>query len=136
MDQANSSSFHPVYHLQSDVDISSVALTGMKQSGLCVMKDSGFEFLPSDTYSTINDKLCALFPELFDWMSKSEPADAMTSSWLICMKPPYSRKSLVVFSDDRYLPNGFDIITACQLAKSKVGIQNRILYLGKLFHLI
>lgn len=136
MDLADSSSFHPVYRLQSDVDISPVALTGMKQSGLCVMKDSGFEFLPSDTYSIIDAKLRALFPQLFDWMFESEPDDVMTSSWLICMKPPYSRKSLVVYSDDQSLPTGFDIISVCQLAKSKVGAQNRVLYLGKHFHLI
>ena len=108
----------------------------MKQSGLCVMKDSGFEFLPSDTYSIIDAKLCALFPQLFDWMFESEPNDVMTSSWLICMKPPYSRKSLVVYSDDQSLPTGFDIISVCQLAKSKVGAQNRVLYLGKHFPLI
>lgn len=131
MDLDNSSSFFPVYQLQSDVDISPVALTGMKQSGLCVMKDSGFEFHASDSYSLLDSKLCNLFPDLFEWMSKSEPDDATTSSWLVCMKPPYSRKSLVVYSDDRALPTGFDIMTACHLAKTKVGVQNRVLYLGK-----
>ena len=107
-----------------------MALTGMKQSGLCVMKDSGFEFCPSDTYSVVDNKLSILFPGLFDWMCNSEPDDATTSSWLVCMKPP--RKSLIVYSDDQTLPTGFDIMTACQLSKSKVGVQNRILYLGKL----
>lgn len=113
-----------------------MALTGMKQSGLCVMKDSGFEFLPSDTYSMVDDKLRILFPVLFDWICKSDPDDAITSSWLVCMKPPYTRKSLVVYSDDQTLPTGFDIMTACQLSKTKVGVQNRILYLGKLSLLI
>ena len=133
MDLSDSSSFHPVYRLQSDVDVSPVALTGMKQSGLCVMKDSGFEFLSSNTYSIIDQKLSNLFPDLFDWMCKSEPDDALTSSWLICMKPSYARKSLIVYSDDRSLPTGFDIMTACQLSKSKVGVQNWVFYLGKLF---
>ena len=109
-----------------------MALTGMKQSGLCVMSDSGFEFLPSDTHSIVNDKLCTLFPVLFHWMSQSEPDDATTSPWLICMKPPYVRKSVVVYSDDQTLPTGFDIMTACNLSKTKVGVQNRVLYLGKL----
>ena len=125
-----------MYQLQSDVDISAVALTGMKQSGLCVMKDSGFEFLASDTYSTVDNKLRILFPDLFDWIIESEPDDLITSSWLVCMKPPYSRKSLVVYSDDQALPTGFDIMSACQLAKNKVGVQNRVLYLGKLSPLI
>ena len=94
MELENSSSFHPFYGLQSDVDISPVALTGMKQSGLCVMKDTGFEFRSTDTYSIIDDKLRNLFPNLFDWIMESEPYDSTTSSWLICMKPPIS-------------PNGF-----------------------------
>ncbi|KAF8797420.1 hypothetical protein BYT27DRAFT_7324273 [Phlegmacium glaucopus] len=42
--RAKAGEFNPVYCLQSDVDISSIALTGMKQSGLCIMKSSGFEF--------------------------------------------------------------------------------------------
>ncbi len=124
------SSFHPVYCLQSDVNISSVALAGMKQVGLCVMKDTGFQFRSSDSYSVVEDQLRLLFPKLFTWISESEPDDATTSPWLICMKPPYTRKSLAVFSDDQSLPTGFDIITAAQLVKSKVGLQNRVLYLG------
>lgn len=124
-------SFNPIYRLQSDVDILSMALTGMKQSGLCVMKDSGFEFLATDTYSIVEDKLRALFPNLFTWMSESEPNNSTTSSWLICMKQAYSRKSLIVYSDDQSLPTGFDIITACHhLSKGKMGVQNRVLYLG------
>ena len=130
MELEDSVAFHPVYCLQSDVDISPVALTGMKQSGLCIMKGSGFEFHSNDTYAAIDEKLRNLFPNLFDWICESEPHDATTSSWLICMKPPY-RKSLVVYSDDRSLPSGLDIITACQLGKSKVGVHDRILYLGK-----
>jgi len=94
------------------------------------MRDSGFEFRSTDTYSIIDVKLRIHFPRLFDWMSESEPDDAITSSWLICMKPPYSRKSLIVYSDDQSLPSGFDIITACQLVKSKAGVQDRVLYLG------
>jgi hypothetical protein len=108
----------------------------MKQSGLCVLKDSGFEFRSTDTYWTIEDKLRVLFPKLFNWISISEPDDASTSSWMICMKPPYSRKSLIVYSDDQSLPTGFDIITACQLSRSKVGLQNRVLYLGRTFILV
>ena len=98
------------------------------------MKDSGFEFHTNDTYSAVEEKLRGLFPVLFDWLYKAEPDDAETSSWLICMKPPYARRSLVVYSDDRHLPTAFDIMTACQLAKSRVGVQNRTLYLGELFH--
>ena len=117
-----------------------MGLTGMKQSGLCVMKDSGFEFLSTNTYSVIDDKLHIFFPKLFDWISESEPSDATTSSWLICIKPPYLCKSLIVYSDNQSLPTGFDIITACQLSKSKVGVQNQVLYLGRpflyLFHLV
>jgi len=102
----------------------------MKQFGLCVMRETGFEFCSTDSHSAIDGKLRVLFPKLFDWISESEPDDATASSWLICMKPPYSRKSLVVYSDDQSLPTGFDIFTACQLSKSKVGFQNRVLYLG------
>lgn len=121
-----------MYQLQLDINISAVALTGMKQSGLCVMKDSGFEFLASDMYSMVDNKLQILFPDLFSWISESEPDDAITSSWLVCMKPPYSWKSLVVYSADQALLTGFDIMTACQLAKNKVGVQNQVLYLDKL----
>ena len=102
----------------------------MKQSGLCVLKDSGFEFRSTDSYSMVEDKLRAVFPKLFDWIAKYEPDDATTSPWLICMKSPYSRRSLIVYSDDQDLPTGSDIITACQLSRSKVGVQNRVLYLG------
>ena len=107
----------------------------MKQSGLCVMKGTGFEFQSTDTYSIIDEKLRNLFPNLFDWIIESEDYDTTTSSWLICMKPPY-RKSLAVYSDDQSLPTGFDIITVCQLAKSKAGVQDRVLYLGELHHSI
>jgi hypothetical protein len=131
----DSSSFLPIYGLQSGVNISPIALTGMKQSGLCVIKGTGFEFLSTDTYSIIDDKLRNLFPNLFNWIMETEPDDATNSSWLICMKLPY-RKSLVVYSDDQRLPTGFDIITACQLAKSKAGVQDRVLYLGELRHSI
>lgn len=108
----------------------------MKQSGLCVLRESGFEFRSTDTYSTIEDKLRVLFPKLFNWISISEPDDTNTSSWLICMKPPYAKKTLTVYSDDQSLPTGFDIITACQLSKSKVGLKNRVLYLGRPFILL
>ena len=112
-----------------------MALTGMKQFGLCAMKGTGFEFCSGDTYSTINEKLRNLFPKLFNWICESELYyDTTVSSWLICMKPPY-HKSLVVYSDDQSLPTGFDIITACQLGKSKAGVQNQILYLGKPYYL-
>ena len=129
-------SFNPVYRLRSDVDISSLALTGMKQSGLCVLRESGFEFHSTDTYSMIEDKLRVPFPRLFNWISISEPDDSDTSSWLICMKAPYSKKTLIVYSDDQSLPTGFDIMTACQLSRSKVGLKNRVLYLGTHFILV
>jgi len=103
----------PVYQLQSDVNISSLAITGMKQSGLCVMRESDFS---TDSYSVVEDKLCVLFPKLFNWISKSERDDATTSSWLICMRPPYARKSLIVYSDDQSLPTGFDIFTVSRVS--------------------
>ena len=105
----------------------------MKQSGLCAMKDSGFQFRTTDTYSMIEDQLRILFPKLFTWISDSEPEDTTTSSWLICMKPPYSRKSLIVYSDDQSLPTGFDIFNACQISTRKVGLPLRVLYLGMPF---
>ena len=133
MKQDDATAFHPVYALQSDVDISSIALTGMKQSGLCIMQGSGFEFHPDDTYSVLDEKLRILFPKLFDWLCESEEYDTINSSWLVCMKPP--RRSLAVYSNDR-LPTGMDVITACQLAKTKVGVSHRILYLGKPFYMM
>ena len=135
MKRAKAGDFNPIYCLQSDVDISSIALTGMKQSGLCVMKSSGFEFHPDDTYSTVDEKLRNLFPKLFDWLCESEPEpyDAPTSSWLVCLKAP--RRDLAVFSDDK-LPTGSDLIDACRLGKPKVGIANRVLFLGKLYYMI
>ena len=96
VEQKDVSTFQPIYRLQSDVNISPVALTGMCQSGLCMMKDSGFDFYADDTYSTVDKKLWDLFPDLFDWLSEAEPDDAETSSWLICIKTPYSCKSLEV----------------------------------------
>lgn len=132
MGKADPTAFRPLYCLRSDVDISSTALTGMKQSGLCV-KGSGFEFHPDDTYPVVDEKLRKLFPKLFNWLCEAEPYDTTNSSWLICLKPP--RKPLAVYSDDR-LPTGEDIITACQLANAKVGISQRTLFLGKLFYMI
>jgi len=131
--RAKAGEFNPIYCLQSDVDISSIALTGMKQSGLCVMKSSGFEFHPEDTYSTVDEKLRIIFPKLFDWLCESEPHDAPTSPWLICLKAP--RRDLAVFSDDK-LPTGADIIDACRFGGPKVGISNRILFLGMLYYMI
>ena len=75
MKRAKAGEFNPVYCLQSDVDISSIALTGMKQLGLCVMKSSRFEFHPDDTYSTVDEKLRIIFPKLFDWLCELEPYD-------------------------------------------------------------
>ena len=119
--------------MQSDVDISAIALTGMKQSGLCV-KSSGFEFHPDDTYSVLDEKLRNLFPKLFDWFCDSEPYEEFktTSSWLVCFKPPC--KPLSVFSDD-WLPTSDDVITACQFANAKVGVSQRILFLSKLYYI-
>ena len=131
MKRAKTGEFNPIYCLRSDVDISPIALTGMKQSGLCV-KSSGFEFHHTDTYSVVDEKLRNLFPKLFDWLCESESYEETTSSWLICFKPP--RKNLAVFSDDR-LPDGDDIITACQFVNPKVGISQRTLYLGKLYYM-
>ncbi|KIJ92423.1 hypothetical protein K443DRAFT_13620 [Laccaria amethystina LaAM-08-1] len=122
----DATSFQPAYALRSDVDISSVALTGMKQSGLCVTKSSGFTFHPDDSYPILDAKLQELFPKLFTWLWNAEADDATTSSWLICMKPP--RRNLAVYSDDR-LPTGMDIIDACKLANTKVGISYWTLFL-------
>ena len=133
MRQAKAGEFNLVYCLQSNVDISSITLTGMKQSGLCVMKSSGFEFHLDDTYPTVDEKLWNLFPKLFDWLCESEPYNAPTSSWLICLKSPC--RDLAVYSDDK-LPTGADIIDACRSGNSKVGISNRILFLGKLYYVI
>ncbi|KJA24717.1 hypothetical protein HYPSUDRAFT_53529 [Hypholoma sublateritium FD-334 SS-4] len=107
-DPRDSLSFHPVYCLQSEVDIPANTITGMKQAGLC--------------------KLAALFPKLFEWFVDSEDPHDTAPSWLICMKPPY-KKALSVYSDDRSLPSGFDIMRACMMSKQKVGVQDRVLYL-------
>ena len=53
-------------------------------------------------------------------LSKGVSAFLFIKLFIICMRPPY-RKSLVVYSDNQSLPMGFDIITACQLSKSKAG---------------
>jgi len=105
---AKAGEFNPVYCLQSDVDISSIALTGMKQLGLCVMKSSRFEFHPDDTYSTVDEKLQIIFPKLFDWLCELEPYDTATSPWLICLKAPC--RDLAVYSDDKQLPTGADVM--------------------------
>lgn len=102
---------------------------GMKQSGLCVMDAGGYHFASTDTYSVLDKKLGALFPKLFQWFVDSEDPHDTAPSWLICMKPPY-KKSLSVFSDDGSLPSGFDIMRACMMSKTKVGVHDRILYLG------
>ena len=133
MKQAKTGEFNPVYCLQSNVNISSIALTGMKQLGLCIMKSSSFGFHLDDTYSTVDEKLWIIFPKLFDWLCESEPYDAPTSPWLICLKAPC--RDVAVYSDDK-LPTGADIIDACWFGKPKVGISNRILFLGKLYYVI
>ena len=97
------------------------------------MKSSGFGFHPDDTYLTVDEKLQIIFPKLFDWLCESEPYDAPTSPWLICLKAPC--RDVAVYSDDK-LPTGADIIDACWFGKPKVGISNRILFLGKLYYVI
>ena len=109
-----------------------MTLTGMKQSGLCVMDPAGFEFCSTDGYATVEEKLRNLFPRLFDWLCDSDPYDSTTSPWLICVKSPH-QKTLAVYLDDQRLPTGKAVIEACQLAKGKSGIKDRYLYLGKPF---
>lgn len=96
------------------------------------MRDTGYHFLSTDTYSIIDDKLQVLFPKLFEWLSQDDPQGTATS-WLICCKPPYT-KSIAVHSDDTDLPNGFEIMKSCSMSKSKTNPQDRILYLGKIIH--
>lgn len=129
-DDSAPASFPPVFCLRSEVDVSPMALTGMKQCGLCIINPTGFEFRSTDSYSTVDEKLRNLFPRLFDWICHSEPDTATTSSWLVCMKAPW-KNNLVVYSDDAQLPSGLDIIASCQLSKSKSGMKDRVLYLGE-----
>jgi hypothetical protein len=124
--------FNPVYRTRSDVNVSPLALAGMKQSGLCVMKGEGVEFLPTDSFAAVEGKLSDLFPRLFTHLLVSESDETPLSSWLVCIKPSFC-KQLVVYSDDSALPCGFDIISACQMSKPKVGFQERTLYLGMIF---
>ena len=90
-----SSSFHPAYHLRSEVDISPIAVTGMIQSGLAVRRNSGFQFCPSDSYSVCDAIIWSQFPRLFDYINEHNDDEVSESPWLVCLKPPY-KKSLVV----------------------------------------
>lgn len=127
------SSFHPVYSLQSEVDVSPNALTGMIQSGLAVRRNRGFEFRSTDSYATCDEMLRNLFPRLFNWIDENEDDNSELSSWLIGFKTPY-KKRIAVYSDDS-LPTGSDILSSCQISKAKAGIRERTLYLGKDFNL-
>ena len=121
-----------MYWLHEHVDISPCSLAGMKQSGLCVIKDTGIKFFLSNDSAAVEKTLCSLFPRLFAYLQESHSNIIELSFWLICICPSYSCKSLDVYSDDQALPKGSDIISACQLlSKAKSGIQNHILYLGQ-----
>lgn len=111
------------------MDISAVAVTGMIQSGLAVRRNSGFQFCPPDSYSMCDATIWSHFPRLFHYIDEHDDDEDGKSPWLVCFKPPY-KKSLVVYSTD-YLPTGFDIISSCQIMKSKAGIGERMLYLSE-----
>jgi hypothetical protein len=113
------------------VDISAVAVTGMIQSGLAVRRNSGFQFRPSDSYSMCDATIRSHFPRLFHYIDEhdDDSDEDGKSPWLVCFKPPY-KKSLVVYSTDQ-LPTGFDIISSCQITKSKAGVGERTLYLSE-----
>lgn len=132
-DNPESSLFHSVYTLQSEVDVSPNALTGMIQSGLAVRRNYGFEFSSTDGYATCDEKLRNLFPKLFSWIDENDDDDSELSPWLIGFKTPY-KKRIAVYSDDR-LPTGSDIINSCHMSKAKAGIRERTLYLSKDFNL-
>lgn len=118
--------------MQSKANVSIGALAGMRQSGLCIMRESGYDFLSTDSYATLDAKFHALFPKLYDYFGEQDITDGSESlaSWLICMKLPH-KQGIVVFSDDQELPTGFDIMQACRMSKSKAGINERTLYLGE-----
>lgn len=120
----------PFYSTQSEVSVNANDLATLRQHGLCVINTEGFMFNGTDSHQEIDNKFRGLFPEVFLWFddnpSKHYPEH---SQWLVCSKRCNYKKGVMVNSDDRKLPDGSDIIAACQGA-AKVNFMDLTLFLG------
>lgn len=129
----------PIYSIAHSVDLTAGDIAAYKQSKLCVMRNEGFAFRSTDTFSQVSSLLRSALPELFDYLlsveldAGSDDEEQYLSSWLVCIRRNYVKigTTLDVYSDDS-LPNGDDIVNALKLShgKSKVAPGDRVLYLS------
>jgi len=120
----------PFYSTQSEVSVNTNDLATLHQHGLCVSNTEGFTFNGTDSHQDIDNKFRGLFPEVFLWFDENPPTHYPNrSQWLVCSKRCNHKKGVMVNSDDRKLPDGDDIIAACQGA-GKVNFMDLTLFLG------
>jgi hypothetical protein len=105
-------------------------LATLRQHGLCVVNPEGFIFYAEDTHEDLENKFRELFPPLFQWLDDTMSDFLDLSRWMICSKRCNHRKGVMVNSDDRKLPDGGDIIAACQGGPGKVNFLDLTLFLG------
>ena len=121
----------PFYSMQSEVLVNANDLATLRQHGFCVINAEGFTFNSTDSHQDIDNKFHGLFPEVFLWFddnpSKHYPERLQ---WLVCSKRCNYKKGVIVNSDDRKLPNGSDIIAACQGVPAKVNFMDLTLFLS------
>lgn len=128
----NALGFEPVYRLKDEVVINPNMRVGLKQLGLDISSSSGFCFNIEGGFADLSKALRKLFPRLFEWLEERDGDDSTQSPFLICLNPPGRKATVSVFSTDK-LPIAADIQTVGELVHNKVGIRNRVLFLGKLF---
>lgn len=106
-------------------------LATLRQHGLCVISTEGFVFNGTDSHQDIDNKFRDLFPEVFLWFDEHLPTHYPNHlQWLVCSKHCNRKKGVMVNSDDRKLPDGADIIAACQGGAGKVNFMDLTLFLG------
>ena len=129
----------PVYATKHVVDITPSGLLGLLQCGLCQSSDEGFLFTTKDSFDDIDFLLHEEFTTLFDYLDENRPTsgpayEAGLSPWLICIKRPYRKPGVLVFSSDAggKCPTGKDVISALSMSKrNRRNFTETILYLGK-----
>ena len=120
---------HPFYSTQRMVSVNANDLATLRQHGLCIISTEGFTFSSTDSHQDIDDKLRELFPAIFQWFDPLLHYPSC-SQWPICSKHCHHKKGVMVNSDDRKLPDGADIIAACQVGTGKVNFMDLTLFLG------
>ncbi|KDR72045.1 hypothetical protein GALMADRAFT_143387 [Galerina marginata CBS 339.88] len=129
-DDSEGDDLQPFYSTQSEVSVNANDLATLRQHRLCVVNTEGFTFSGTDTHQDLDNKFRELFPELFVWFDENPPLHFPDrSQWLVCSKRCNYKKGVMVNLDDRKLPDGADVIAACQGGPSRVSFMDLTLFL-------